>query len=102
MNMQKTPNEWREIVKRWKESTDTQRSFCKKNKIPTSTFRYWLIRYDEDYSNDELVKITMPNSSRTSANYIYIKSSSCTIRIPDTESEQNLLTLFRALKAVNQ
>ncbi len=42
MAKRRIANKWKEILKSWEESGESQASFCRRNNIPLSTFGYHL------------------------------------------------------------
>ena len=64
MAKRRTANKWTDIIESWKESGDSQASFCRRNNIPLSTFGYHLKREKNKAKDSGFTRVPVRNMSR--------------------------------------
>lgn len=89
LHVRRTADQMFPLVERYQSSGQTQKSFCEQEGINMGTFQYWLRKYREQNSSDELPpfqQITvLPESSNSNRQdrYIVIRTpSGMEIKIP--------------------
>ena len=95
-------SDWARVFSDWRRSGDSQRGYCRRKGIPYSAFIYWRRKLDKENNESSLVKVNnlsaLPEIDRKG---LTVKLDRIRVELTGEESEELLVRLFRALKAVS-
>ena len=101
-NKQRKAREWNDIFSDWQKSGESQRGYCRRMGVSLSAFGYWHRKLERDTSDHALVKVgnlaTLPIAER---NAVTARAGGVLVGLTGGESEDFLIRVFRALKAVS-
>ena len=101
-NQRKKAREWSGIFADWQKSGESQRGYCRRKEISLSAFGYWHRKLKRDPDDHALVKVgnlaTLPLAERKS---VTARAGGVLVGLTGRESEDFLIRVFRALKAVS-
>jgi hypothetical protein len=94
---------WKSQIERWNLSGLSKKEYCRKNKIPATTFDYWRKRVREETPGnaDTLVKLPISLKSHFMDFKLEI-SRELILHIPDNYNKDKLLCLIRDLRELSQ
>ena len=97
-NKRKKATEWSDIFSEWRRSGGSQRGYCRDKGISISAFGYWYRKLERDGVEQSIVKIgTLPGMRR---NGVTARAGGVLVELSGRESEELLMRVFRALKAI--
>ena len=99
-NQRRTAEQWSGIFSHWRESGQSQRGYCRGEGISFSAFGYWRRKLEQGEENRRIVRVGLAEPI-TSQRNISARASGVTIYFSGAESEEVLVKVFRALKAVS-
>ena len=91
--------EWNNIFLEWRESGESRRGFCQRKGITISAFGYWYKKLEKGGTEQSLVK--MEGLSGIGRNGLTARAGGVVVGLSGGESEELLIKLFRALRAVS-
>ena len=95
-------DEWADILSEWRNSGGSQRGYCRHKGISFSAFTYWRRKIDGKKSNTSLVQVNnLLDLAGIGGNTLSVKAGGIQVELSGKESEDLLLRIFRALKAVS-
>ncbi len=104
MSKKRTGDKWNEILKEWKESGESQISFCIRNNIPLSTFGYHLKKEKGKIKDSGFVKVPIKIGGPGTVNKqtVKIETGYCTIFIEGQSIKETLPSVLKILREVNR
>jgi hypothetical protein len=98
MSKRRTVNKWTEIIESWKESGESQASFCRRNNIALSTFGYHLKRGKKKDSGFTRVSVAATAKKPVKNKSVEIRTDYCTIIIGGENIVTSLPAVLKTLK----
>jgi hypothetical protein len=99
---QRQRGEWAEVFSEWKKSGESQRGYCKDKGISYSRFTYWRKKLDGDQNQMSLVQVRNRSSlPEPVGGSLAASAGRVRVELTGRESEELLVRIFRALKAVS-
>ena len=101
-NQRKIAQEWDEILSDWRKSGESQRGYCRREGISISAFGYWYRKLSREGEQHRLVKVnSLPLLPGVGRNGLTARAGGIQVDLSGQESEELLVKVFRALKAVS-
>ena len=101
-NRRRTAQEWSEIFVDWRRTDESQRGYCQREGISISAFGYWHRKLEKGTGEQPFVRVSsglaLPGAGR---NGLTARAGGVVVDLNGCESEQFLIRVFRALKAVS-
>lgn len=91
--------EWNGIFSEWRKSGESRRGYCQRKGISISAFGYWYKKLEKDGVEQSFVKIA--GLSGIGRNGLTARAGGVVVELSGVESEEFLIKIFRALKAVS-
>ncbi len=91
--------EWNGIFSEWRKSGESRRGYCERKGISISAFGYWYKKLEMDGVEQSFVKIRGLSGIESAG--LIARSGSVVVELSGGESEEFLIKIFRALKAVS-
>ena len=91
--------EWNGIFSEWRKGGESRRGYCKRKGISISAFGYWYKKLENDGGEQSFVKIE--GLSGFGRNGLTARAGGVVVGLSGGESEELLIKLFRALRAVS-
>ena len=93
--------DWARVFSAWRKSGGSQRGYCAREGISYSAFTYWRKRLEVIEGSSSLVRVgNLPAVPEISRKVLTVKSGGLQVELTGCESEELLLRVFRALKAI--
>jgi hypothetical protein len=101
-NRERNRSEWAKVFSEWEESGDSQRGYCRRKGISYSGFTYWRKKLVEDHNRMSLVQVENLSALPEPVGRSLVASAGrVRVELTGRESEELLVKIFRALKAVS-
>ena len=91
--------EWNDIFSEWRKSGESRRAFCGRKGISISAFGYWYKKLEKDSLEQSFVK--MEALSDVVRNGFTARACGVLVELTGSETEEQLIKVFRALKAIS-
>ena len=98
-NRSEKAREWNGIFSEWRKSGESRRGYCERKGISISAFGYWYKKLEKDGVEHSLVKIN--GLAGIARNGLSACAGGVVVELSGVESEELLIKIFRALKAVS-
>jgi hypothetical protein len=93
--------EWSDIFSEWRRSGKSQRGYCQGEGISISAFGYWYRKLERDGEEHPIVKISsLASLPSVGGSGLTARAGGVLVDLTGGESEDLLIRVFRALKAV--
>jgi hypothetical protein len=93
---------WNDIFSEWRRSGESQRGYCRRKGISISAFNYWHRKLENNDAEQSLVKVCDRGVlARVENNGLTAQAGGVLVELSGKESEEFLLKVFRALKAIS-
>jgi hypothetical protein len=94
--------EWSGIFSDWRRSGESQRGYCIREGISISAFGYWHRKLKKDVAEQQIAKISSLAVHPTAReNAFTARCGGVLVELTGWESEDFLISVFRALKAIS-
>ena len=101
-NRRRNAQEWSDIFSDWRRSGESQREYCRREGVSISAFGYWHRKLKSDGEEHPIVKVSRHTSLPTVCERgLTARVGGVLVDLTGRESEDFLLRVFRALKAIS-
>jgi len=98
MYQRHSADEWQQLVSQWKDSTLSQKDFCKKQNIALTTFSYW-IRKHSTVSEFEKGFVKIQKKTQNFEKIILHIGTFFKLEIPNSIQPERLQSIIQSLKS---
>ena len=101
-NRRRSAQEWSDIFLDWRRGGESQTGYCRREGISISAFGYWHRKLETDAEAHPVVKVSgLVSVPPVGKNGLTARAGGVMVDLTGRESEDFLIRIFRALKAVS-